>query len=265
MWENRLPDYFVAGSSDSTVYLLHGLYGGKEYWQPLAARMVQQGYRVVAWDAPGYGISPPDPEFGHARAAVACARLVAHTGTRKNIIFGHSMGGSIGLRVNPLIPGLINGFVMCASLGFIGNQTATQKENFFKLRQTDATDPREIQRKNQEMVSVMMSPGASGDYVELVKRVGAATPGHAVKASLNAIAEATEETAIAALAAIRYPSLFIAGELDKTAPAASIKQNAGKVSGSQFEVMAGCGHYPWAEDLDGFWSKLQPFLARVST
>jgi 3-oxoadipate enol-lactonase len=228
MWKTRLPDYFVAGSSETTVYLLHGLYGGKEYWQPLAGRLVKQGYRVIAWDAPGYGISPPDAEFSHASAAAACARLVAKTGTQKNVIFGHSMGGSIALRVNPLIPGLINGFVMCASLGYIGNQSANDKENFFKLRQTDAAEVQDVQRKNIEMVSVMMAPGASGDYVELVKRVGAATPAHAVKASLKAIGESAEQDAMAGLSAIRYPSLFIAGELDKTAHAASIKQNADK-------------------------------------
>jgi 3-oxoadipate enol-lactonase len=262
MWNTRLPDYSVAGSSDTTVYILHGLYGGKEYWQPLSARLVNDGYRVVAWDAPGYGISPPDPDFNHANAAAACARLVAKTGTQKNIIFGHSMGGSIALRVNPLIPGLINGFVMCASLGYIGNQSASQKEEFFRSRQTDATDTQEIRRKSLDMVGAMMAPGASGDYVELVKRVGATTPPHAVKASLKAIGESNEKDAMTALAAIRYPSLFIAGELDKTAHAASIKTNADKVPGSQFEVIAGAGHYPWAEKQDEFWSKLAPFLAR---
>jgi 3-oxoadipate enol-lactonase len=263
MWDTRLPDYLVAGSSETTIYILHGLYGGKEYWQPLAGRLVESGYRVVAWDAPGYGISPPNPGFNHATAAAACARLVAKTCTQKNIIFGHSMGGSIGLRVNPLIPGLINGFIMCASLGYIGNQSASQKENFFKQRQTDATETQEIQRKSRDMVAAMMAPGASGDYVELVKRVGAGTPPHAVKAALNAIGESNEADAMAALAAIRYPSLFIAGELDKTAHAESIRKNAEKVPGSQFEVIPGAGHYPWAENLDAFWSKLEPFLARV--
>lgn len=263
MWKDRAPDYCVSGSSETTIYILHGIYGGKEYWQPLTQRLVERGYRVISWDAPGYGVSPPDPEFSHSRAAQIFARLVANTGTKNNIIFGHSMGGSIGLRVMPLIPGLVDGFVMCASLGYISNQTPDQLKNFFESRQSDATAPEDIQRKNLEMVSTMMAPGASGSYVELVKRVGAATPGHAVKASLKSVGESTEEDALRALAAIRVPSLFIAGELDKTGHPASIKKNSERVAGSQFEVIAGCGHYPWAEDPEEFWAKLEPFLSRL--
>jgi pimeloyl-ACP methyl ester carboxylesterase len=104
----------------------------------------------------------------------------------------------------------------------------------------------------------MMAPGVSGSYVDLVKRVGAATPGHAVKA----IGQATEEEVVAALAAIQFPSLFLAGELDKTAPPEAIKRNADRVSGSSYAVVEGCGHYPWAESLDTFCGKVEPFLTR---
>ena len=263
MWKTRTPDYCVAGSSDTTIFILHGIYGGKEYWQPLTQRLVDAGYRVVAWDAPGYGVSPPDPEFSHSRSAEIFARLIASTGTRHNVVFGHSMGGSIGLRVMPLIPGLVDAFIMCASLGYIGNQSPAQLDTFFKLRQVDDSSIETVQQKNLQMVTTMMAPGASGPYVELVKRVGAATPGHAVKASLKAVRDSTEEDALRAFASIRVPSLFIAGELDKTGHPDSIRRNSERVAGSRFEIVAGCGHYPWAEDPDGFWMTLEAFLRRL--
>lgn len=263
MWKSRPPDYCVSGASHTTVYLLHGTYGGKEYWHPLTKRLVREGYRVVAWDAPGYGLSPMDPDFSIVNAADVCARLIATMGTRKNIVLGHSMGGQIAMRVMQKIPSLIDGFIISASIGYLANQTESQKTNFYKLRDNDVTDPEELYRRNFEIVSAMMGPRSSGPDVEIVKRVGAATPGHAVKAALHAVKATTEEDAISILASIRVPSLFIAGEVDTVGHAPSVKKNADRVTGSQYEVLAGCGHYPWAESPEEFWKILQPFLARV--
>jgi 3-oxoadipate enol-lactonase len=256
MWDSRLPDHCITGSSDTTVFLLHGIYGGKEYWQPLTERLVAHGFRTVAWDAPGYGAGPANPEFTLQSAALSCARLIGKTGTRRNILFGHSMGGSISLRTIPLIPGLISGFVMSCSSGYV----AISRESFLGARQSDASSAEDVRRKNLDMVATMMAPGVSGDYVDLVKRVGAATSGQAVQTSVKAVGAATQEDAFAALAAIRIPSLFVAGEVDRTAPSDAIKANAARVPGSRFELIEGCGHYPWAEAPDAFWNQIEPFL-----
>ena len=51
-----LPDYQLSNDAGKvTVYLLHGIYGAKEYWRPTIGRLIEHGYRVVAGEAPGYG------------------------------------------------------------------------------------------------------------------------------------------------------------------------------------------------------------------
>ena len=96
MESKRIPDYSVHGEGDKTVFLLHGAYGSKEYWRFTIARLTAAGYRVVAWDAPGYGISPLPPVTTIASLAHALARLVDHAGTKCNGLLCHSMGGKIG-------------------------------------------------------------------------------------------------------------------------------------------------------------------------
>ena len=59
----RFPDYQVSGAGDTTVFLLHGAYGAKDYFRYEIETLVRAGLRVVAWDAPGYGLSPL-PEGG---------------------------------------------------------------------------------------------------------------------------------------------------------------------------------------------------------
>ena len=46
----RVPDFQVAGDSDTTVFLLHGAYGSKDYFRPEIETLVRAGLRVVAWD-----------------------------------------------------------------------------------------------------------------------------------------------------------------------------------------------------------------------
>src|SRR5687768_4285553 len=92
----QFPDFQVAGSGDTTVFLLHGAYGSKDYFAHEIATRVGAGLRVVAWDAPGYGISPlPAGGLSIEGLADAAARLIDLMGSRRNVVLGHSMGGIV--------------------------------------------------------------------------------------------------------------------------------------------------------------------------
>ena len=93
---SRMPDHEVHGDGDTTLFLLHGAYGSKEYFRDLTAALVGAGLRVVAWDAPGYGLSPlPAEGLAIPDMAEAAARLVEHAGSATNVVLGHSKGGII--------------------------------------------------------------------------------------------------------------------------------------------------------------------------
>src|SRR3546814_10319818 len=94
----RLPDYSVTGTGRVTVFLLHGAFGAKEYWRSQIGALSGAGYRVVAWDCPGYGFSPLPDDFGVEACAEACAALIDREGGEANILLGHSMGGMIAQR-----------------------------------------------------------------------------------------------------------------------------------------------------------------------
>ena len=263
MWSTRLPDYSVSGDSDTTVYLLHGLYGSREYWKFVTQRLLDRGLRVVAWDAPGYGQSPLDENYTLMSAADKCARLIGKTGTSRNIIFGHSMGGQIAMRTCQKIPGLISAVITTATIGYIGNKSPEEQKEFVQSRQLDDTKDSDVLTKNLAMVTGMMAKGASGRDVELVKIVAAETPKNAVQSSVNAVKNATDKEAIDALRAIRVPALIVAGAEDKVGEPAAMQRIANMIDDSQFAIVPGTGHYPWAEAPDAFFRILNPFLDRV--
>jgi 3-oxoadipate enol-lactonase len=254
---SALPDHQVWGDSDATVFLLHGLFGAKDYWRFHAQRLVEQGYRVVAWDAPGYGSSPLPDVFTLPALAEAQARLIAAVGTKTNIVHGHSMGGQVTPKVYSLIPDRIAALVIVATIGYFGNRTPQEQAAFIRERAEAAPGA-----ATEKVVQDMFAPGADGEEVELVRRTAGLTPPQTVQAALKAISGYPEAEAVAAIRGIAVPTLLIAGGVDKVGHAAGMRRVQAMIPGAELAVVEGSGHYPWAEKPAAFNSCLHPFLKR---
>jgi 3-oxoadipate enol-lactonase len=258
----RMPDYQVTGDGRVTVFLLHGIYGSKDYWRYQTERLVGRGYRVVAWDAPGYGLSPlPDP-FSFDVVAEAGAQLIRATGGKRNVVFGHSMGGQITPRIRLKVPDLVHGIVISATIGYFGNRTREEQEEFVRKRTAPppaGTDPIAAQLA---IVNSMLGPASAGPEVELVRWVASRTPPKTVQAAVKAVQSYPEADAVAAIRAVSVPALLVAGEVDQTGHAAGMKRVADMIKGAEFAVVSGSGHYPWAENPAEFNRAFFAFLDR---
>jgi pimeloyl-ACP methyl ester carboxylesterase len=247
-----MPDYMVTGEGRTTVFLLHGIYGAKDYWRYQTERLVARGYRVVAWDAPGYGLSPlPDP-FSFDVVAEAGARLIRAQAGERNVVFGHSMGGQITPRIRLKVPDLVHGIVISATIGYFGNRTKEEQEEFVRKRSAPlppGTDPMVAQLA---VVNSMLGPASKGPEVELVRWVASRTPPKTVQAAVKAVQSYPEADAVSAIRAVNVPTLLVAGEVDQTGHPAGMKRVADMIKGAEFAVVAGSGHYPWAENPDEF-------------
>jgi pimeloyl-ACP methyl ester carboxylesterase len=89
----RLPDREITGSGELTVFLLHGAYGDGRYFANTRDGLVDNGYRAVVGDCPGYGASPTPADSSIAAHASAAAELIGAVGGERNVLLGHSMGG----------------------------------------------------------------------------------------------------------------------------------------------------------------------------
>jgi pimeloyl-ACP methyl ester carboxylesterase len=81
------------------LLLLHGLGATSdifEAWRPLLAK--EWAGRWVAPDLPGHGGSPHLPSYTFAGLAAAVAPLV----DARTVVFGHSLGGVVGLALAPV-------------------------------------------------------------------------------------------------------------------------------------------------------------------
>ena len=260
MQETRLPDYSVTGDSETTVFLLHGAFGAKEYWMYQIEALVASGYRVVAWDAPGYGLSPMPSDFSIESAARACKRLIDTLGTKTNIIMGHSMGGMIAQRTFDYCPDKVHGLVLSATSAAFGGRGGEWQEKFVSDRVAPLDAGKTIPEYAPKMLKNMMCPDATGPAVDLTLQVVARMREETFRAAIEAI---THFEGRDILPKMNVPVFCIAGELDlSAAPPAVMEKMANKIEKSEFVCMSDVGHFGWAEDPARFNELLMDFMHR---
>ncbi|MBN2470142.1 MAG: alpha/beta hydrolase [Anaerolineae bacterium] len=90
--------YTAAGPEDGPpVLLLHGLGGSTFSWRENMAALAATGYRAIALDRPGFGLTdkPLDYDYGHAAQADFVAAFMDVLGIDRAVLVGHSAGGSV--------------------------------------------------------------------------------------------------------------------------------------------------------------------------
>lgn len=256
------PDFSLTQAhgrpSGVTVFLLHGAFGAKEYWRSQVAALIAAGHRVVAWDAPGYGLSELPTDFGIDRCAQALAVLLRREGGPCNVVMGHSMGGMIAQRAWVYAPESIQGYVLSATSAAFGKSDGDWQKEFVRQRVAPLDAGKTLPEHAPGMLRAMMAPGASGPEIDLLVSIVSSMRAETFRAAVAAIAtyEGRE-----LLPTMNVPVLCVAGALDRTAPADVMAKMATKLPRAQFVALAEVGHFGWAEQPALFNEVLLKFLS----
>lgn len=258
----RLPDYAVhhptVAANGTTVFLLHGAFGAKEYWRSQVGALVNAGYRAVSWDAPGYGLSELPASLSIDHCARALARLLAKEGGQRNVVMGHSMGGMVAQNAWLYARQHIHGYVLSATSASFGKTDGDWQKDFVRQRVAPLDAGQSIPEYTPQMLRSMMAAGAHGSDIDLLITTVAGMREETFRAAIAAIAGYEGRST---LPTISVPTLCIAGKFDATAPASVMQKMADKISGSRFVCLGGVGHFGWAESSELFNAAVLDFLA----
>lgn len=125
---------FREQGSGTPLTLLHGISSGAASWHK---QMALPGYRVLAWDMPGYGESPM---LATARAdagayADALARMLDRAGVQKTVLLGHSLGALVAAAFAARYPQRVRYLVLADVAQGYGQATDAQREKVWQGRQ----------------------------------------------------------------------------------------------------------------------------------
>jgi pimeloyl-ACP methyl ester carboxylesterase len=100
--------------SPKVITFIHGFGGSTFSWRGNKDFFVNQGYRVIALDLPGFGLSATGftENYSHPVQAEALKQILNSLGITKTDIVAHSMGANVALHFVQSYPALVNKLVL---------------------------------------------------------------------------------------------------------------------------------------------------------
>jgi pimeloyl-ACP methyl ester carboxylesterase len=247
--------YREAGEGQ-TLVLLHGIGSGSGSW---LFQLEELGafYRVIAWDAPGYGesdvfsIEKPHPgDYARALSVLLSALQV-----KNFVLIGQSLGGLIAAAYARMFPNL-PGMVLISPAGGYRGDTSRIAE---RLKALDELGAEGLARARS---AAMLSPQALPLALELVqwnyRRIR--KDGYRQAAYCLANGDLRED-------AQHYDGsvLVACGSADSVTPEAGCRDIASKFPNAAYRSLAGLGHASQAEGPTEVNEMIRKFAVREAT
>lgn len=219
-YRNKKIAYQVEGKGPA-VMLVHGFCEDSNIWEEFRADLLEENYRVIRIDLPGFGRSEVLPSVSIEQMAEAVHAVLMKLKANEIIFIGHSMGGYVGLAFARLYPKMLRGLGLFHSHPYADSEE--KKENRRKSVEF-------IKRQGHALFVKQLIPSlfnekfANSNAFLLEKLTYRAAKGKSagIIAAQEAMIEREDETKV--LSEIEVPVLFIIGEEDQAVPPESIEQ-----------------------------------------
>jgi pimeloyl-ACP methyl ester carboxylesterase len=234
------------------VVLLHPFPFDRRIWAATTTALAPT-HRVLAVDARGFGESPLEGPYSIAALADDLAALLGALDIQKATLCGMSMGGYVALAFAQRHAAMLSRLV---------------------LADTRAAADAPAARQGREQALALVRASGPGAYVDQsLPRLLAPNVPAAVLARARELAERRAASLIAGiealrdrpdrtaeLAAIRVPTLVIAGAEDQVVAVDEMRRMSAAIAGSRVVEIAGAGHLPALEAPEPFNRALAEFL-----
>ena len=230
-----------------TVVLAHGYTATSHHWAPVAARLVDRGFRVVTYDQRGHGRSSAgDGRFGPEQLASDLRAVVdALVDGTPAVLAGHSMGAigiQAGLAHQPDVLDRTAGLVLVST---VARPVPVPLGRLMGRLGGTALARRTMAHRVHGRVLARGGLGREPTLTAIdVVRHGWATCADETRAGV--MRDLRDYDFSQTLASLEVPVTILCGDRDQVTPAAESRRMAGLVPHGLLEIVPGCGHaLPW--------------------
>lgn len=246
------------------VVLLHAFPCDGELWEPQAAELVADGWRVIVPDLPGFGeseILDDDPSVD--AVAVAVLDMLEDRSVDRCILGGVSLGGYVAMAILRRQPELAGAVLLCGTKATADGDEA--RRNRERLAALVLESPAECARILEQAVL----PGLLGqtsrasrpDAVDRVRSWLGKAPAATVAWYQRAMAQRPDSLAV--LADLAVPALVLWGEEDTLSPRFEQDLMVERLAMAEFAVVPAAGHLALVERPDIVGTDLRRFADLV--
>ncbi len=234
-------------SAQAAIVFIHGFGGSTFSWRHNVPFFAGQGYRTIALDMKGFGLSHKDfkSDYSHPAQAELLSEVLAELGVDQAYLVGHSMGTSVMLHFAHLYPESVLGLVSVGGAVGVdgGHAFASALLKFPPFKRTGevlltryATKERVAGiLESAYYQDIVTSEVVDGYYNRLVT-------GQWAQSLLAMTRDMPENTVNFDLEDITAPALILWGEHDTWVTWNSIEQWADRIPSAEIHVIAGTGH-----------------------
>lgn len=251
--------YLEAGQGVPLV-LLHGIGSAAWSFQDQLAALSAQ-YRVIAWNAPGYGGSDclADPSPKAVDYAQSLSGFLDALQIERCHLLGHSLGCLMAASFARLYPERLLSLTLSSIAVGQANMPAEERQKLLDQRLHDVTvlGPREMAEKRGPR---LLAPAATPTMVRRVIDAMAAVRPDGYSQAARMLAAGDVKADIAAIPA-NLPLQIIYGDADVITPPARNLEVAALRPQAPVRVIAQAGHALYLEQSEAFNSALRDFIA----
>ncbi|SLN72882.1 alpha/beta fold hydrolase [Oceanibacterium hippocampi] len=253
--------YIEAGRGQTTLVFLHGIGGNADAWTRQLDWLARTGRaRGLAWNLPGYGGTPLVDPYNWAGLAAALNAFINRHGVERPVLVGHSMGGMLAQEYACRYPAGPGALVLSATTSSFGRPDGDWQQAFVADRLKPLEAGQGMAALAKALVPAMLgrdpNPDGVASALSAMGRVPEETYRHALR---NLVTFNRRDE----LHAISVPTLLIAGEEDRTAPAEVMRRMAERIAGADFVLLPKAGHLANMEQPGAFNDALDGFLGNL--
>ncbi len=255
--------HFESLGRGAPVILLHGWINSWDVWRDAMIALSGDGrYRVYALDFWGFGDSAKQTAVHAFRmdSYVAMVREFMDTlGIRQSPVFGHSMGGTVALKLALRYPERVT------KVAVVGSPIRGDTLNpFLKLAGYDwiAELPAFLQPATDLVVKVIMKVLLRGDSRQVREMISRDVQRTTMDSFVRSIGDLHRTDLRSQLRQIQRPTLGIYGARDNIVSPRNAQLLAELVQSAEVAVMERSRHFPMSDEPQRFLATLERFLAQ---
>ncbi|MBN1368785.1 MAG: alpha/beta hydrolase [Dehalococcoidaceae bacterium] len=253
-------------STLGTIVFIHGFGGSTFSWRENAPFFVQKGYRVVALDLKGFGLSQKDfgPDYSHPAQAELVNGALERLGIDRAWFIGHSMGASVMLHLAHLYPQKITGLVsvdgavvlqksFLSPAPLAGFGPFTRAGSVLLTRYINQDRVRSILESACYRKETVTDEVFEGYYNRIIT-------GNWYQSLLAMTRDSNKNAVTFPLEELNYPALIMWGEHDTWVTREDIDLWKDRLPGAEFYIITDAGHLPMEEQPDVFNGLVLEFI-----
>lgn len=260
------------------VVLTHGWTNSRVVWHEQVVRLADR-HRVVTWDLPGHGDSPPprDGRYTLDRLGDACASVLTDLGPGRCVLAGHSLGGMTVLNVTrrhgDVVAGRVAGLALVSTMGHAPLQVDALTRMLSTLERLvrrllvygglaaferaywASTDLSHALTR-----AVALSRSAAAHHVDAAEQLLLDADPDMIAGMTLPILTLAEDDAVGDL---DLPGIVLCGDADRMTPLRRSRELAAALSGARLEVLEGVGHMAPLEAAPAVCAALEELAAGI--